>query len=76
VLPAQVTSTITIEDDMNKYEQVHIIKNVSTGFACLLSDGAWVQISFVLFLILQLKNNIYKQSISTPASLFLGALLL
>jgi hypothetical protein len=37
-------------------------KKVSTGFACLPSDGAWVQISLVLLLILQSKINVYKLS--------------
>jgi hypothetical protein len=37
-------------------------KKLLTGFACLPSDGAWVQISLVLLSILQSKNNICKQS--------------
>jgi hypothetical protein len=36
-------------------------KKLSTGFACLPSDGALVQISLVLLLILQSKYYIYKQ---------------
>jgi hypothetical protein len=37
-------------------------ETISTGFACLPSDGAWVQISLVLLLKLHSKHIIYKQS--------------
>jgi hypothetical protein len=53
--PAQVISTVTTTP-------LRYLEKLSTGFACLPSDGAWVQISLVLLLILQSKNNTYKQS--------------
>jgi hypothetical protein len=60
-LPVPVNNTVTTTPlRMTYYQQ--IIKLLSTGFACLPSDGAWVQISLVLILKLQSKNNIYKQS--------------
>jgi hypothetical protein len=60
-LPAQVTSTVTTTSLRMTYT-IADNKKLSTWFACLPSDGAWVQISLVLLLILQSKNNIYKQS--------------
>jgi hypothetical protein len=50
-------------------------RKVSTGFACLPSDGAWVQISLVLLLILQSKINIYKQSCALACQLLYFCLL-
>ncbi len=60
-LPAQVTSTVTTTPLRTTYLAVDNTK-LLTGFACLPSDGAWVQISLVLLLILQSKIDIYKQS--------------
>jgi hypothetical protein len=62
VLPAQVTSIITTTPLRMTWIAADNKKKLSTGFACLPSDEAWVQISLVLLLILQSKNNIYKQS--------------
>ena len=60
-IPAQVTSTVTTTP-LRMTLTLADNKNLSTVFACLPSDGASVQISLVLLLILQSKNNIYKQS--------------
>jgi hypothetical protein len=59
---ALVTSTVTTTPLRMTYTVANNNKKLSTGFACLPSGGAWVQISFVLLLILQSKNNIYQQS--------------